>query len=406
MKEAIKLRPRMLARVVLFFLGYSIWFLLEYQYYQLSAIRWHTHIVVYLLIGFIAAVFSSLLSAVLDKTVLNRVIVVFYASLTTLFILEILLLLGLFGYKTYSENNNGRYLSLYSNYMPGIHHTYWVNGLVNYQKAEYQYVKHSNTLGFIDHEWPEEKQDEEIRIMAMGDSFTEGDGAHFDSSYVAALRRILPDKYTLLNAGVCGSDPIYNYKILEEILVQYQPDHILQTISADDIISDFRIRGGFERYDEGDQKYFRSRPWWEPIYAVNHVSRILFSALGYDRSLQKSLTSEEEEKLKALTNEVIYKYSKLGQQNSFTISIILLPTIEELCYGMALFDVTFINKLVKQYPNITVVNLSECYLNRFNQNSDSLIPYFWPLDKHHNAAGYQMLAECIADNLKGQLLFH
>jgi lysophospholipase L1-like esterase len=357
---------------------------------------------IYMLIGFTATMLLSLLSVIVDKTFMDKVKIVFYASLIVFTTLELILNSGFLGYKTYSENNAGRYLSFYSNYMPGNNHTYWLNGSVNNQKSEFQYVKYSNSLGFVDLEWPLKKQEEEIRIIALGDSFTEGDGAHFDSSYVAALRRLLPENYSVMNAGICGSDPVFNFKNLEDKLLPYQPDHVLQTISADDIRSDFRIRGGFERFETASKKYFRSRPWWEPIYAVSYVSRIFFSALGYDQTLQRPLKNEEEEMLKLLMAEVINKYSRLGQQNGFTISIILLPTIDELCYNFRLFDLTFINNLANQYPNIKILNLGDCYLERSNQQCDSLLPYFWPLDKHHNAAGYQMMAECIAVHLMQQ----
>ena len=73
------------------------------------------------------------------------------------------------------------------------------------------------------------------RVLAIGDSFTEGDGAVVDSCYPVLLGKFLNSPndstgYEILNAGTCGSDPVYGYQNLQDRLCNYRPDVVLQTI--------------------------------------------------------------------------------------------------------------------------------------------------------------------------------
>ncbi|MCO5247754.1 MAG: hypothetical protein M9887_02225 [Chitinophagales bacterium] len=43
----------------------------------------------------------------------------------------------------------------------------------------------------------------------------------------------------VLNAGKRGSDPFFNFKLLEDKLIEYQPDMVIQSFTANDYYYDF-----------------------------------------------------------------------------------------------------------------------------------------------------------------------
>src|SRR5690606_15926401 len=77
------------------------------------------------------------------------------------------------------------------------------------------YKRQTNSLGYSDIEWNIKKDTNEIRILCIGDSFTEGDGTPIDSTYVKLLEENFhKNGYTnvnIMNAGKCGSDPFFGY---------------------------------------------------------------------------------------------------------------------------------------------------------------------------------------------------
>jgi len=92
----------------------------------------------------------------------------------------------------------------------------------------------------------------ELRILAIGDSFTEGQGAPFDQTWLSVLGRNLnrPEsthQFTMMVGGVAASDPFYAYRILVDKLLAYQPDLVMMAVHRNDVI-DAIIRGGEERF--------------------------------------------------------------------------------------------------------------------------------------------------------------
>jgi hypothetical protein len=128
------------------------------------------------------------------------------------------------------------------------------------KSEEYKFMRVINSEGLADREHTPAKSVGEYRILALGDSLTEGDGAHADSTWLKFLERNLK-KYpiqrnlTFMNAGVCGSDPFYSYVLLKDRLIRYKPDLVLLALNASDL-NDLLIRGGMERFlPDGSVKY-------------------------------------------------------------------------------------------------------------------------------------------------------
>mgnify|MGYP001557701903 CR=1 FL=1 len=77
---------------------------------------------------------------------------------------------------------------------------------------EFVFRRKFNAEGFSDKEWKKQKDSNEVRIITLGDSFTEGDGTVYDSCYPKVLEELLQKEFpeakiNVMNAGHCGSDP-------------------------------------------------------------------------------------------------------------------------------------------------------------------------------------------------------
>jgi hypothetical protein len=260
-------------------------------------IKWHTHLMLLFYLWVAGYLFFGIVRRLVPKIYVSGFI--FYtAVIAALFIGESYLLLFKVKETTY-EKLSGGYGSTYdASHQTWYHSTepnkpHWIT------KKEYSYIRMANSLGFSDMEWPVRKRKNEKRILALGDSFTEGDGAPYDSSYVTQLRKEMnaaDSTFYLMNAGTCGCDPFINYVNYRDRLLKYKPDVILQTLSSGDMNVDIIVRGGMERFKADGKVQYRKAPWWEPIYALSNLSRLYFSALGYNELLMKDSYVAENKK--------------------------------------------------------------------------------------------------------------
>ncbi len=98
-----------------------------------------------------------------------------------------------------------------------------LTGIV-WETEEFSYPLHSiNSLGLFDSE-----KDIKAKIIILGDSFTQGLGAPPDSSFPFILEKLI--KQPILNAGLSGSNPIFENNLLKFLANSQQPtpEYLLQ----------------------------------------------------------------------------------------------------------------------------------------------------------------------------------
>jgi hypothetical protein len=228
---------------------------------------------------------------------------------------------------------------------------------------EYCYPRKINSENLSDNEYAITKKESEFRIIGLGDSFTEGDGADADSTWLKFIERSLKKdsikkELTFFNAGVCGSDPFFEYILLREKLLKYKPDLVILSINSSDI-SDIIIRGGFERFQPDGTLKFKSPPWWEPIYASLHISRLLFdNLLRYNELLIKEgelINNASKEKIL----EAIYSFNNLACEKNFKLLVIFNPMKNEIDVNQSDFDDVI--KKIRNTTDIEVLDLLYYY---------------------------------------------
>ena len=95
-----------------------------------------------------------------------------------------------------------------------------------------------NSQGFRDYEYEVDRLTNTIRIAAVGDSITFGEGVDLEDTYVKQLEEILNDycsnKIEVLNFGASGASTINELELIQKKVLLYKPDILLLQMDPND----------------------------------------------------------------------------------------------------------------------------------------------------------------------------
>ncbi|HUH75567.1 MAG TPA: SGNH/GDSL hydrolase family protein [Chitinophagales bacterium] len=267
------------------------------------------------------------------------------------------------------------------------------------KNQEFNFVRKINSIGIPEIEIENIEPKNNIRILCLGDSFTEGDGTDQDSTYVRYLDRSLRKKspnIEVINAGRCGSDPFFDFKLYHDLLIKYQPDIIIQSFTTNDLFFDMVMRGGNERFQKDKTIKYYNNYWWTPIYAVSFTSRILIQAFGgYDKYLIRQKDYPQlVDKMKEESAQLFKEYYEFTKENHADLIVFTLPFKEH-------FKIKENKEFNKEMGNnfskfgLQFYDLQPCYEEEIKANQTTFKDYYWKIDGHHNAKGYEMMAKCL-----------
>lgn len=288
--------------------------------------------------------------------------------------------------------------NLYLYEYPNIYHTPPPLKKCKFTKSEFTFERDYNSLGFSDVEWDTVKNDN-IRILCLGDSFTEGDGVISDSSYVSILRNKLKIKFKnieVMNAGNCGSDPFFNFKNYKDKLVNFHPDIIIQEFSEDDFYSDILMRGGNERFINDSTVYYKETPKYNKIYALSYTYRVLVNSIGLYIKYFIANNNYNINTNKLKTIDLFKEYNELSSKNNTELICFSFPYFKN-------FGDNINNEFHKEMESsfskfgLNFYNLQPCYEDQIKNSHTKFQDYYWKIDGHHNAKGYEMMAKCIEE---------
>lgn len=291
------------------------------------------------------------------------------------------------------------YMSPFRVYRDNHYFLHKSNESVDYSVAEFTFSHKTNEHGMIGAAMSKEKTNK-VRIIVIGDSFTEGVGAPPDSSYPVLLQNIfdsvMPNRVEVMNAGLCGSDPVYEYKFLKDSFSIYKPDIVVLNILSGDI-RDLRVRGCFERFkDKGEVKY-KTPPPIEPLF----INSVLFREVAtkffrYDYLMTPaSYVRIEEEMAISCINSTLDSFKTYCDESNYKLLVVFNPValeieIDKLELGNSL---SYAEKI-----NLATLDLLEGFIKKKITKSN-VYEYFWPLDFHNNSNVYKLYAECVYEKL-------
>lgn len=379
----------------------------EYYWYKtvgLAFIKWHTHLVATsVAIGIVILLPAWLLLKFTSNDSKRKNILLSVFSVWVTFLMLELIFCFTDWNKTYSEKRWGYYQSPFDPDPDNSYHIYSAGDIDVLESSEFSYASVINSLGFRGDEWQKERK-APIRIITLGDSFTEGDGAPQDSSYPVLLQKILGDSIEVLNAGVCGSDPVFGLKNLEDRLLVYKPDIVLQAVSENDVLFDFCIRGGIERFQQNNKVKFNSPPWWETIYAISYSSRTVLHLFNFNMNTpcgddtDRDLINERNQLLK----EVYKRFNALAAKNNIKIIMVFYPTKFEVFRDKYYFPFEESRQFIDSLEYIEAVDLFPIYRKRIKESGLKPEDYYWIIDGHHNSKGYLLMAHSVAEAISVQ----
>jgi len=387
--------------LIILFVTYIGWELYWWNKIGLYFIKWHTHLAFTgILVGCFVFIPVYIFSFFTKGDALKKAASVAVAVWMAMMITEgVFLITG--SNKMYIEKRDGYYRSPFDPETKNYYHVYHCGDTVTVRAPEFSYLAKYNSLGFLGNEWQMQKDSSRKRVITLGDSFTEGDGAPMDSCYPALMQNMLGNKFEVLNAGVRGSDPVFGIKNFEDRLLPFQPDLIVQSVSENDLLFDMCIRGGYERFQKDSTVKFNSPPWWEPIYAMSYSSRVFFRVLGWDLSTpcgnvkNPALVANQNR----LLQEVFDRFEKTAALNNTKVLVMFFPTKYELFSDTYVFDFSVAKSYIEKLPHLTYVDLYDCYSNKIKASGTKAEDYYWKIDGHHNSTGYKMMAECVAERV-------
>ncbi|MCO5229641.1 MAG: hypothetical protein M9958_00655 [Chitinophagales bacterium] len=293
--------------------------------------------------------------------------------------------------QTYLEKVNGRYMSMYK-YRPheASHKRNSSDTFLLQSPTEFSYEYHSNSWGYSDKEWSE-KKDGKCRIIAFGDSFTEAFGVSQDSTWVAQISRMdVKKREEWLNGGISGSDPFTNFYNLENELYRLKPNVVVQIYSNQDFEEDILLRGTYDRFKNGKLEYEKT-PFVEYLYAYSHIYRWVHNSLT-GRFFYIPIQKIRNISIDSSFAQLAKLYNDWAQKNEVHVILIFYDTSFHYFKEKKLS----IDKSYQTLGNyLTIASVTDCYHEKYLQDTLNYKSLWWSVDGHHNREGYTVMANCI-----------
>jgi hypothetical protein len=326
-------------------------------------------------------------------------------GLIALFVLEILLrVIGV--NKSYSEKTSGTYIYQFDNQRSSWFHTWPPNTDFVFEHKEFSFYNKTNELGHRELSFKNFEQDTtSIKIVCLGDSFTEGDGAPYDSSWVRFFEKNLALELDTpvfaYNAGVCGSDVLFNFQMLKEKLVQAKPKMVIECLNNSDII-DIYYKGGQERFLSDGTTGAPNAKNWEILYKYSYIFRaFLVYFTAYDNYLIKQDPSEQELALQIIANQVNQTY-ELCIENKIEYRLVVMPIPSDVQLKIKHIFESLPDSINKE---ISVINLYPILFSIYD--SIPVEEYSWPINGHYNGKGYKIFGDAVfQEYMKSQELIN
>lgn len=282
---------------------------------------------------------------------------------------------------------------------PHLRYHYIPNTFARVRTPEYSVTYKYNSQGLRDRERTVEKPEGTIRIIGIGDSFTEGVGVEYPYTYLSILENGLNKKYKdqpidVVKAGIAGYDPKAEKQYLKYYGMKYDPDVILLAYSG----TDSKEAAMGVHYTVSKQGYLLNDTGYLlngftlNMYIHSRVARIIlrkwidhkrtrFSESHLTQSERNALWEEGWSKLFDEYNEI----RSIAKHKEIPLIVIYIP-----------FRINFENEEQMRADRLAVwcQNNSVPFINllpvfRSHPNPSEL---HWPIDGHCTIAGNALIA--------------
>lgn len=307
-------------------------------------------------------------------------------------------------YKVYQEQIGNDFDTDYGKVFPTWYFT-WTPSVKSIPKnKDFTYEYSINSWGFREKELDVKRSDSVVRVVITGDSFTEGVGAPYDSTWPRLLEKELllrGIRAEVIDAARSGSDVFYDYVFYRDKLAALKPDVVIAALNLTDY-QDYIFRGGMERFCKDGKTRYSQAPWYQFIYRYSHLFRaVMMKANNYPFN---GIFISQDDYISGWKNttsvmaDVFARYNTNAQSNNAKFVAMLHVTPCEIM-NTGYFNETNTRNLYdldsllhsKRVPSL---NISDELLTEFG--SKKAEQYTYQHDQHFKPVGYAFMAKVVA----------
>jgi hypothetical protein len=269
----------------------------------------------------------------------------------------------------------------------------------------------TNSLGFRGPEFSRAKPDATLRIAALGDSFTLGEGVHDSDTYPARLERVLARenpgrRVEVQNWGVGGYNTVQTAALFESLVLEYAPDVVVLGFTVND------AEPVLLRVDPTTQRIVRRAPGMEILApAVERPHR------GWER-LRLVRLARMASRNRELTRAVIenHRETYAADSSSWAACRAAIRRIGDRCRGLGLGCFAVVFPLLWELSEYPLADIHERVIRELRFAGFETIdllpvletrsgPDLWvhPTDQHPNEEVHAITARLLADRIPASL---
>lgn len=263
----------------------------------------------------------------------------------------------------------------------------WEQGYRPYSQQEYitdefRYTAHYDSMGFRN---PAHLYDTGIQgdmLLVLGDSFAEGFGAPDDSTFPVSLARHLSNSH-ILNAGICGSNPLMAIRLYRNKLQQMPVKQVLLVINLTDVKDiEYTLHAGV-------------MPFSEYLMAVSRIYRFINAGIFNNQmdllDANPRIARRRMDNARQLTDS-LQNFQQQLRQNDISLTLVYLPLKEEISDTAYRICKDWLEAPLQQ-SGIPLISLTSLYKDNMNGQTHR---WYWPNDGHHTPLGYDLMAQIVA----------
>ena len=316
------------------------------------------------------------------------------------------LLLRLSGvFKTSSEKSGMGYVSSY-----GEVHPTWYNNHKPYDTlvppaTDFHYQFCTNKLGIRDKDYSEDKPDSVFRILITGNSYVEGVGAPYDSTWPRLIEKELLSRnmrVEVIDAGIASNDIMYDYVFYRDKLRSLHANLVIATMNNSDYIY-YAFRGGMERFNKDGTVHYLPIPRYDFLYHYSHLFRAILAIYQPLEGAYLSKNTYSAVANRATTDfaQVIKTFSDTVTKDGSGFVLIVYPKSNDI--GLSSF---FARNSTNNFNNLASL-LSKDNISNFNiitpmknaLGSQRKENFTYQHDWHFKPSGYLIMAKLTTDSL-------
>ena len=270
------------------------------------------------------------------------------------------------------------------------------------KQVEYKGIKYvTNSLGLRNEEINFKKQNNEYRILLLGDSFVWGSGLrkkNLISTKLAELLKTPSTQFTVINGGISNMNTTDEYLQLKLLSKNYDPDFIILFFFTNDVLE--RDQSGKTKkmtsFRQRIKEYLRSKSRFAALTYYLYKAKMV-SNIGSPKFLLPSDYFNLDESKPGWTafKEATMNIHRYCVNHGLNFIFVMIPTLTSLDKNYPYHELRKKTKLFLNNNRITHIDLFDAF-----SIFEPVELWVSPLNSHWNGTATTIAAHTIIDSIK------